>query len=185
MEYHAASHKLAAYRERIAALRSEMRKVQEAVEPQQVDSYSFDTMDGPVTLADLFVIHNMGTSCPYCTMWADGFNGVIDHLQSRAAFVLTSPDPPAAQQAFRTARGWKFRMVSHQGNGFAADMGYRSDKGCQPGISVFRKLNGAIVRVSDAALGPGDDFCTVWHFLDLLPAGAGEWEPDFTYRDAG
>ncbi|HEY4822831.1 MAG TPA: hypothetical protein VIH83_04000 [Candidatus Bathyarchaeia archaeon] len=24
---------------------------------------------------DLILVHNMGRSCPYCTMWADGFNG--------------------------------------------------------------------------------------------------------------
>ncbi len=26
---------------------------------------------------DLIVIHNMGTDCSYCTMWADGFNRAI------------------------------------------------------------------------------------------------------------
>ena len=29
---------------------------------------------------DLIVVHNMGKSCPYCTLWADGFNGVWQHL---------------------------------------------------------------------------------------------------------
>ena len=26
---------------------------------------------------DLIVIHNMGRKCPYCTMWADGFDGIL------------------------------------------------------------------------------------------------------------
>jgi len=29
---------------------------------------------------DLILIHNMGRQCSYCTMWADGFNGVLDHM---------------------------------------------------------------------------------------------------------
>jgi predicted dithiol-disulfide oxidoreductase (DUF899 family) len=62
---------------------------------------------GSVQLSDLFgehedliVIHNMGVSCPYCTLWADGFNGLIRHLEDRAAFVMVSPDPPDIQKEF-------------------------------------------------------------------------------------
>ena len=29
---------------------------------------------------ELILVHNMGRGCPYCTMWADGFNGVLPHL---------------------------------------------------------------------------------------------------------
>ena len=53
---------------------------------------------------------------------------------------------------------------------------------CQPGISVFRRDNGRIVRVSDTDMGPGDAFCSVWHFFDMLPGGAGDWAPQFKYR---
>ena len=52
------------------------------------------------SMKDLFVIHNMGSGCPYCTLWADGYNGIYEHLTSRAAFVIASPDSPAAQQRF-------------------------------------------------------------------------------------
>ena len=34
-------------------------------------------------------------------MWADEFNGVCHHLQSRSAFVVVSPDSPSGQQDFR------------------------------------------------------------------------------------
>ena len=61
---------------------------------------------------DLIVVHNMGNSCPYCTMWADGFNGLLPHLEDRAAFVVSSPDEPATQQEFARSRGWKFQMIS-------------------------------------------------------------------------
>ena len=43
-----------------------------------------------------------------------------------------------------------------------------------PGVSVFRREAGTIVRVSDTGFSPGDDFCTLWHFFDLLPGGVGE-----------
>lgn len=188
MSYRDTTKKLAALREQIGALREEMRKTQSAVEPEPVENYSFATLDGPVRLGDLFgdkdtlfVIHNMGASCRFCTLWADGFNGVLPHLESRAAFVISSPDAPDKQQKFKDSRGWKFRMVSHQGSNFAAGMGYRSEKGFQPGVSVFKKQNGKIVRVSDQGLGPYDDFCSVWHFFDMIPGGAGDWAPQYKY----
>jgi len=176
MQYREAGEKLAALRRDIAALRQKMRAVQRSAEPQEVENYRFPSSDGTVRLSQLFggkeylfVIHNMGTACPHCTMWADGFNGVLPHLAGRAAFVVSSPDDPATQRAFAAARGWRFRMVSHQGTSFAADMGYRDESGFLPGVSVFRRAGDAIVRVSDAPFERGDDFCTVWHFFDLLP----------------
>ena len=185
------------YRRKIEALHKEMRDVQAAIEPQPVEDYVFEGQDGPVTLSalfgdkdDLFVIHNMGTSCPACTMWADGFNGVYDHLAARAAFVLTSPNTPQVQKQFAKSRGWRFPMVSHEGNSFAKDMGYRLEHGDEegenrsrwvPGVSAFKKTGAGIVRVSNAQLGPGDDFCTVWHLLDLLPEGAAGWAPKYSY----
>ncbi len=30
--------------------------------------------------------------------------------------------------------------------------------------------------------GAGDAFCSVWHFFDMLPGGAGDWAPQFKYR---
>ncbi|HEX4113537.1 MAG TPA: DUF899 family protein [Stellaceae bacterium] len=188
MSYRDTTKKLAELRGEIARLRDEMRKTQRGVEPESVENYAFATTDGPVRLADLFadqdtlfVIHNMGASCRYCTLWADGFNGVLPHLESRAAFVVSSPDEPDKQQKFKDSRGWKFRMVSHHGTEFAADMGYKGDKGFHPGVSVFRKQPGKIVRVSDQGLGPYDDFCSVWHFFDMLPEGAGDWAPQYKY----
>lgn len=176
------------YRQQIAGIRSEMRALQAGVEPEPVRNYVFSTPQGPVALAelfgdkpDLFVIHNMGRSCPACTGWADGFNGVLAHLENRAAFVVSTPDSPAVQQEFARARGWRFRMVSHENTDFAADMGYRSERGFQPGVSVFRKEGERILRVSDTGLGPGDDFCAVWHFFEMLPEGPAGWRMKFAY----
>jgi predicted dithiol-disulfide oxidoreductase (DUF899 family) len=188
MLYPEVSEKMAAYRRDITALRKKIQALQQQIEPEEVENYRFATADGSVRLSELFgdkehlfVIHNMGKSCPACTMWADGFNGVLPHLENRAAFVVASPDDPETQRAFAASRGWRFRMVSHQGTGFAADMGYRGDKGWQPGVSVFRRDGDKIYRVSDTEFGPGDDFCTVYHLFDLLPEGAAGWHPKFAY----
>lgn len=182
MKYVDVNGKLADYRRQIADIREKMRETLATVEPEEVSDYEFSTTEGSVRLSQLFgdhedliVIHNMGVACPHCTMWADGYNGIHQHVVKRAGFVISSPDRPNVQQQFAANRGWTFPMVSHVGTSFAADMGYASaNGGWRPGVSVFRREGDAIVRVSDTSFSPGDDFCAVWHFFDLLPGGIGE-----------
>lgn len=132
---------------------------------------------------ELILVHNMGRDCPYCTMWADGFTGLVPHLSSRAAFAVTSPDPPAAQEEFRRARGWDFPLYSTEGTTFVSDMGFDGEEGLMPGVSVFSKDEGGqIYRVGRAEFGPGDNFCAVWHFFELLPRGVDGWEPRLSYE---
>ncbi len=189
VNYAAGSEKMNAYRRQIADLRQKMRATLAEVEPQEVEDYEFKTPEGTVQLSELFdghedlmVVHNMGSSCPGCTLWADGYNGVHHHVVTRTGFVVSSPEAPAVQQKLAASRGWKFRMVSHMGTSFAADMGYRSADGrWRPGVSVFKRAGPKILRVSDASWSPGDDFCTVWHFFDLLPGGAAGWAPKLSY----
>lgn len=192
MRYRQASQQLAAYRTRIATIRRRMRRIRKQVTPESVEDYVFSSTKGPVRLSQLFkgkrdliVIHNMGRQCPNCTLWADGYNGLYPHIESRAAFVITSPDAPAVQRRFARSRGWRFPMVSHQGTTFAADMGYASRDGRYwPGVSVFRRTRDGLVRLGDTGLRPFDDFCPIWHFFDLFPDGAAGWEPRFRYAGA-
>lgn len=189
MTYRDTSEKLAAWRKQIAELRQKMRAAQSTVQPEPVQDYEFTIPSGRICLSQLFgdkrdliVIHNMGRSCPNCTLWADGFNGVYPHIADRAAFVVTSPDSADVQQSFAASRGWRFPMASHQGNGFAADMGYRSTSGgWLPGVSVFRREATGVVRVADTHFESGDDFCAVWHLFDLIPEGAAGWRAKFSY----
>jgi predicted dithiol-disulfide oxidoreductase (DUF899 family) len=189
MKYATGSELISGYRREIAEIRQKMRQTQAQIEPQEVTDYVFSSPTGPVRLSQLFgthkdlmIVHNMGRSCPACTLWADGYSGIHPHVTSRAAFVVSSPDAPEVQQSFASSRGWKFPMVSHQGTSFARDMGYAGEGGrWLPGISVFRREGTSIRRVSDAPWGPGDDFCTLYHFLDLLPDGAAGWRPKFSY----
>lgn len=131
---------------------------------------------------DLIVVHNMGQGCSYCTLWADGFNGVYPHLVNRAGFVIISPDTPEEQAKFAQSRGWQFKMVSAAGTTFIDDMGFTWDEGTMPGASIFKKANdGTITRVSKTYFGPGDPFCGVWHLFDLLEDGPNGWQPQFQY----
>ena len=105
MTYRDTAERLAAWRGQIAELRQKMRDAQASVEPEPVHDYEFAGSEGSKRLSqlfgtkrDLFVIHNMGRSCPSCTLWADGFNGIYPHIADRAAFVIASPDPPACRR---------------------------------------------------------------------------------------
>ncbi len=183
-------------RDRITALREEMRALQARIEPQELQDYVLTGWSGPVRLSELFgdkpdliLIHNMGVGCTSCTMWADGFNGVYDHLAARAAFVVTSPNPVEVQKRFAASRGWRFPMISYEGSRLAEDLGYREGGdpidvklgGWNPGVSVLRREGGRILRLSDAEFGPGDDFCVVYHLFDLAPGYDLTWAPRHSY----
>lgn len=158
---------------------------------EEVANYTFKTPDGKeTTLAKVFgrkqeliLVHNMGRGCRYCTLWADGFNGFRKHLENRAAFVVASPDTPAAVKKFATGRSWKFRMVSHRGTTFGKDMGFEGkDGGPWPGVSTFvKKKDGRVFRIAYDYFGPGDNYCGIWYLFDLLPKGADGWAPQYTY----
>ncbi|MDH3677415.1 MAG: DUF899 family protein [Nitrosopumilus sp.] len=130
---------------------------------------------------DLILVHNMGTGCPYCTMWADGFNGLFPHLQDRSSFAVSSPDDPATQMEFASSRGWKFQMVSTKGTTLAKDMGFEKDGMLLPGVSVFYKENEKIIRVGRDDFGPGDKYCPTFPLFDLLKDGTNNWQAKFQY----
>lgn len=187
-EINALEEELTKKQERLVALKKQLS-------PEEVRDYVLKGPGGKdVRLSEMFgehedliVIHNMGTSCPYCTMWADGFDGVLEHLENRAAFVVVSPDSPEIQRAFAQRRGWQFKMYSNQGSTFTEDMGFKHQDGKRspwiPGVSTFhRSPAGKIVRIAKAEFGPGDPYCSVWHLFDLLAKGANGWEPGFQYE---
>ncbi|MFD2445936.1 DUF899 family protein [Bacillus sp. CGMCC 1.16607] len=170
--------------------KKKLAQLRKSVPEQKVENYQFVATDHQeVNLLDLFgekdeliVIHNMGKGCSYCTMWADGFNGVYHHLIQKAAFVLTSPDIPEVQENLAAERGWKFPMVSTKGTSFKADFGFEKDGYNYPGVSTFRRdKEGNIYHHAKAPLGPGDDYNIVWHLFDLLPSGSEDFQPKKKY----
>jgi predicted dithiol-disulfide oxidoreductase (DUF899 family)/AraC-like DNA-binding protein len=165
---------------------------------EPVQDYVFKAFDdADVRLSDLFgdkndliLVHNMGTGCCHCTMWADGFTGLVPHLQDRAAFVVCSPDKPEVQKRFAAKRNWNFKMVSAHDNSFIRDMGFWNDSGPYPGpwpgVSTFhRDPDGKIYRIAKTHFSPSDDFCAVWPFLDMLEDGSNGWEPRYSYTENG
>jgi predicted dithiol-disulfide oxidoreductase (DUF899 family) len=182
---------IARLQEEIEKTRQKIVKLRRERPSEPVKDYAFKTVGGKtVRLSELFrgkqdliVVHNMGKGCNYCTLWADGFNGVANHLQDRAAFVVVSPDEPEAQKQFASSRGWSFSMCSVKGTSFTTDMNVQTTDGeLYPGVSAFhKKADGTIVRVSKDFLGPGDYYCSVWHLFELLDGGAKGWEPKPKY----
>jgi predicted dithiol-disulfide oxidoreductase (DUF899 family) len=158
---------------------------------QEIQDYILKTHDGSEirlsemfgSHSDLILVHNMGRSCPYCTMWADGFTGLTKHLENRAAFVVVSKDDIDTQREFYQSRNWNFRMYSSHGTTFNKDLNFEAEDGGQwPGVSAFHKdESGRIFRTGYTFFGPGDDFCAVWPMVDLLREGAHGWEPKFDY----
>jgi predicted dithiol-disulfide oxidoreductase (DUF899 family) len=176
--------------EEIQQKKKELAALRQSETPVQVKDYEFTDRDGKkVRLSELFVNHqellvisNMGQSCRYCTLWADGFSGLTSHLQDRAGFVVVSPDPVEVQQNFATSRGWNFPMVSDQNSDFRYDMGFRDERHVQPGALVFTKdENNQIYLFSQCYFGPGDNFCVMWDLMDLMPLGSDNWEPQYKY----
>ena len=60
----------------LVARNNEIEKVRAEQTPVEVENYAFQTLNGEVTLMDLFgqreqllLIHNMGSQCPFCTLW--------------------------------------------------------------------------------------------------------------------
>ena len=59
---------------------------------------------------DLLVIHSMGKGCNSCTMWADGFNGLIRTSSIAPPSVLPAPMRRTCRP--NAACSWRFRMWS-------------------------------------------------------------------------
>ena len=187
--------KISKIESQITRLRAQANALRKGEYRKEVPDYELKNWNGGTTRLsqlfgakkDLIVVHNMGTHCAYCTMWADGFNGVLPHLEDRAAFVVVSPDLPQIQKQFAQSRAWKFRMLSGHGGSFIQDAGFWRTKGPfpgpQPGVSTYAKAKGKIHRVATAGFGPGDDYCGVWHLFDLLKDGADGWSARFDYKN--
>jgi predicted dithiol-disulfide oxidoreductase (DUF899 family) len=98
----------------------------------QIDKdYRFETDAGEASLADLFkgrsqllIYHFMfgpdySAGCPSCSSIADGFNGIVAHLENHdVAFSAVSRAPLAKLQAFKKRMGWSFPWASSSDSDF-------------------------------------------------------------------
>lgn len=96
--------------------------------------YRFETDEGNASLADLFkgrsqllVYHFMfgpdwKAGCVSCSAIADGFNGIVAHLENHdVAFTAASRAPLAKLQAYKKRMGWTFPWVSSLSGDFNFD----------------------------------------------------------------
>lgn len=177
-----------ALEKQLGELSVKLTKLRKEAAPVEVPDYTFQTPAGPVTLSALFAgkdilfaIHNMGQACRYCTLWADGLNGLVPHLEDRFALVLLSKDTPEVQQRFARSRGWHFRMASHGDGPYATEQTVRAGSPGMPGIACYQRRGSKIVRRNAAEFGPGDEFCAMWPILSLAGLGEDEWTPQYSY----
>jgi len=111
--------------------------------------YRFETEDGSAALADLFrgrsqllVYHFMfgpdyTAGCPSCSSIADGFNGIVVHLENHdVAMTAISRAPLDKLQAFKRRMGWTFPWASSFGSDFNFDfsVGYTAKQQSEAGI---------------------------------------------------
>jgi predicted dithiol-disulfide oxidoreductase (DUF899 family) len=97
-------------------------------------AYTFESVDGPVSLADLFkgrsqliVYHYMfgagwEEGCRGCSFVSDHFDGALPHVAARdMSFAAVSIGPLEELLRFKERMGWKFNWVSSSGSTFNRD----------------------------------------------------------------
>jgi predicted dithiol-disulfide oxidoreductase (DUF899 family) len=177
---------LADKEKQLETLHSEMNALRRELARIPVQDYPLQDFDGnTVSLSDAFgehdrllLIHNMGFACPYCTLWAEGFNGYWKHFESKdyatpTKFLLVSNDRPDQQKAGAALRGWNMPMLSARGTSLFEDLGflkeYEGKPSLWPGASALkRNADGSLERTGMVVFGPGDAFCGFWHFQELF-----------------
>jgi predicted dithiol-disulfide oxidoreductase (DUF899 family) len=190
-------------RERVAELRRSLPRgtaIEDAVLEEIRDgqreavrlSELFDDDEKPLILMHFMYGKAQSAPCPICTAWADGYNGIVDHLQQHATFVVLVAGDVGAFAEYARGRNWNdLRIVSAAESSLKRDLGFEREDGSQlPGVSVIEKSDGGLTHFysQSADLGPDgirgmDLLSPLWHYIDLLPEGRGEFFPSKDYAD--
>jgi predicted dithiol-disulfide oxidoreductase (DUF899 family) len=182
------SPEVAALETQIYELTTKLNRLRQAETGSEVRNYNFATQAGETSLLELFgeqdtllLIHNMGQGCRYCTLWGDGFNGFLPHLESAMSVVMVSKDEPDLQRQFANNRGWRFRLASHGGGEYMTEQSVMDGAGNMPGAVAYTREGDSIRRKNAVVFGPGDRFCSAWNLLALAGLGEDKWTPQFAY----
>jgi predicted dithiol-disulfide oxidoreductase (DUF899 family) len=136
-EWLAASAKLLAREKELTQMGDELARQRRELPWVPVGKqYTLHTEQGARTLAQLFdgrsqliAYHFMfgpgyTAGCPACSSTADGFNGVLAHLQARdVTMICVSRAPLGKLLAYRERMGWSFTWASSHASEFNADFG--------------------------------------------------------------
>jgi predicted dithiol-disulfide oxidoreductase (DUF899 family) len=211
-EWMAAREALLAKEKELIHLRDRINQERRSLPWVQVSKdYVFDAASGKKTLADLFagrtqllIYHFMlgpgqQAGCPSCSLLADGFDGVLVHLENHdVALVTVSRAPLAEIEAYQTRMGWCFPWVSSAGSDFNFDYHVsftreRTPDGHgiynyaempvpagskdfeMPGLSAFSKNEQGEVFHTYSCYARGlEDMLGTMMFLDRTPKGRNE-----------
>ena len=113
----------------------ELARQRQALPWVRIDKdYRFETDAGSASLKELFqgrsqllVYHFMfgpdyTAGCPSCSSIADGFNGIVVHLENHdVSFAVISKAPFAKLDAFKQRMGWSFDWASSFSSEFNSD----------------------------------------------------------------
>ena len=155
----------------------------------------FDRPDQTVVLMHFMFGKKQRQPCPMCTLWADGYDGIVPHLEQRVRFAVVVAGDVAAFRDYARSRGWRnLRILSTGDSPVKCDLGFEEADGAQqPGASVFRLGADGRPRhcYSMSAMFTPDQFrgmdllTPFWNFLDLTPEGRGDFMPKRAYERSG
>src|ERR1700676_2895268 len=170
-------------------------------------NYVFDGPKGKETLADLFeersqlvIYHFMfapddKAGCPHCSLRADGFNGINEHLKQRdVTMIAVSRAPYKKLEAYKKRMGWSFKWVSTGDTDFNFDyhVAFTPDEMAKKkaffnytmqdpgppdreGHSVFFRGKRGEIFHSYSCYDRGNDMLNIhYHYLDMVPKGRDE-----------
>jgi predicted dithiol-disulfide oxidoreductase (DUF899 family) len=147
----------------------------------------FERRELPLVLVHFMFGGQQEEPCPMCTLWADGYDGVVPHLRERMNLGVLVAGDLARFRGYARERGWRhLRLLSAGASQLKRDVGMESaDARQDPGVSVFTLGEDGDIRhfyTGGAFLGEGhfrgmDLLSPAWNFLDLTPAGRGDWMP--------
>jgi predicted dithiol-disulfide oxidoreductase (DUF899 family) len=139
--------------------------------------YTFDTDEGPKTLAELFegrsqlLIYNLmfgptyTGACPGCSGLADHFDAGLVHLNHRdVTMIAVSRAPLEKLQAYKRRMGWRFPWVSSYESDYGFDFGFAATE--------EQKATGELARMIEDP----PDFLKEWALMvgTDLASGLGE-----------
>jgi predicted dithiol-disulfide oxidoreductase (DUF899 family) len=200
-ELHAAEVALRDHRERVAELRRQLpadtmipdEEFEEVRDGQRVKiSLSQLCQDErPLVLMHFMYGKAQSTPCPMCTMWADGYDGALPHLEERLDFAVFVAGDPADFEAYGRERGWRnLRVVSAGGSDLKRRLGFEGEDGSQhPGASVILRRGDQLIHSYSVCAFFGEEgyrgmdlLSPVWNFFDLTPEGRGDFFPSKRYE---
>jgi len=176
----------------------------------KVSDYVFKSTNGSaVKLSDLFAAgkddlicyHFMfdgdwDDGCSSCSLWCDGLNGYLPHIQSRANFVVIAKAGKDKLQKIQSRKQWGFKLLSSADNDFNKDCGvepteqeletkfpYNFGTGTPfkisqfPGISIFHRDEKGNIYLTYGAQARGLDMVNAcYQLFDFLPKGRDGFE---------